>query len=93
MASASAASRSGVGFTEKGFYLGEFRGRTLALAARGQELEQRAAFEPVLQDLEANPTDVVLISNSREALRALSSAPPLPASSESLEGEVWRGLQ
>ena len=90
---ASGTSRGSVGFTEKGFYLGEFRGRTLALAARGPDLEQRAAFGPVLSDLEANPTDLVLISTEREALRALGSAPLLSAASESLEGEVWRGLQ
>jgi N-acetylglutamate synthase-like GNAT family acetyltransferase len=93
MDSTSAASRSGVGFTEKGFYLGEFRGRTLALAARGPELGRRDAFEPVLKDLEANPTDVVLISSGSEALRALGGAPLLTAASESLEGAVWRGLQ
>jgi amino-acid N-acetyltransferase len=89
----SSGSRSGVGFTEKGFYLGEFRGRTLALAARGPDLARPAAFRSVLEDLEANPTDVVLVSTDPEALRALGSAPLLPSASESLEGEVWRGLQ
>jgi len=93
MDSASTVPRGGVGFTEKGFYLGEFRGRTLALAARGEELERSAVFEPVLEDLEANRTDVVLISSDRQALRALGGAPLLPAASESLEGAVWRGLQ
>ena len=83
----------GVPFTEKGFYLGEFRGRTLAVVLPDRALASGAVLEPVLKELERNPTRVVLISADPDAVTALLGTPLLASDDERLEGAVWRGLQ
>lgn len=80
-------------FTEKGFYLSEFRGRTLVLAVPSRELADPAALEPVLKELEANPTGVVVVSCDADAVTGLLGTPLLPGGDARLEGIVWRGLQ
>jgi len=80
-------------FTEKGFYLSEFRGRTLLLAVPSRGLADPMAFEPVLKELEANPTGVVVVSSDPDAVTGLLGTPLLPRDDERLEGVVWRGLQ
>ena len=88
-----AAGPSGVPpFSEKGFYLSEFRGRTLAVAARGGDLARPAPLEAVLKELEANATRVVIVSSDGPALVALAGGEPIPADAERLEGAVWRAL-
>ncbi|MDH5307289.1 MAG: GNAT family N-acetyltransferase [Myxococcales bacterium] len=87
------ANRLGAPFTEKGFYLGEFRGRTLALAARSQELADPLACESVLKELEANHTGVVVISADSEAMARLLTEPLRAVEEDRLEGSVWRALQ
>ena len=80
-------------FSEKGFYLSEFRGRTLALAARADDLRAPASLEPVLKELEANPTRVVLVSTEAGALESVLATTVLPGGGgPGLEGAVWRGL-
>jgi hypothetical protein len=80
-------------FSEKGFYLSEFRGRTLALAARADDLRAPASLEPVLKELEANPTRVVLISTEAGAIESVLATTVLPGGGgPGLEGAVWRGL-
>ena len=77
-------------FSEKSFYLAEFRGRTLAIAAPAEELLSPAALEAVLKELEANATRVVLISNAPPQPSAGLATPVVPAASGRLEGAVWR---
>ena len=48
---ASSAARGDLPFTEKSFYLSEFRDRTLAIAASFQPLAAISAIEPVLAEL------------------------------------------
>ena len=79
-------------FSEKGFYLSEFRGRTLALAVSAEEMGSPAPLEAVLKELEANSTRVVLVSSGRGALESLAIAMPLGVNLDGLEGAVWRGL-
>ena len=79
-------------FSEKGFYLNEFRGRTLAIAARAEDLRRPASLEALLTELEANTTRVVLLSTEKPALEALLGAAALAASEPRFEGEVWRAL-
>jgi amino-acid N-acetyltransferase len=79
-------------FSEKGFYLNEFRGRTLAIAVRAEDLRRPAAIEALLQELEANTTRVVLLSTEKPVLEELLGAVPLAASEPRFEGEVWRAL-
>lgn len=83
----------GVPFTEKGFYLEEFRGRTLAVVLPDRALASGAVLEPVLKELERNPTRVVLISADPDAVTALLGTPVLACDDECLEGAIWRGLQ
>jgi N-acetylglutamate synthase-like GNAT family acetyltransferase len=86
--------RGSAPFSEKGFYLSEFRGRTLALAAPASELRALAPLESVLKQLEANPTRVVVISSDREALATLPATEVLPDDPREpgLEAAVWRAL-
>jgi amino-acid N-acetyltransferase len=80
-------------FSEKGFYLSEFRGRTLALAAAAEELRTPAPLEVVLKELAANATRVVLITDAAEAFDALPDTPFLSSDAPRLEGAVWHGLR
>ena len=69
------------------------RGRTLALAARADDLRAPASLEPVLKELEANPTRVVLISTEAGAIESVLATTVLPGGGgPGLEGAVWRGL-
>ena len=80
-------------FTEKGFYLSELRDRTIAIAAPAGLLRETAVLEPVLKDLEANRTRVILISDGAEVLASLAGSEPLGAGeTATLAGRVWRRL-
>jgi N-acetylglutamate synthase-like GNAT family acetyltransferase len=81
-------------FSEKGFYLSEFRGRTLALAVPAEELRAPAPLESVLKELEANATRVVLISTDPSPLRDLLATEVVAGDPREpgLEGAVWRML-
>jgi N-acetylglutamate synthase-like GNAT family acetyltransferase len=84
-------------FSEKGFYLDEFRGRTLAIAARAEHLRAPAGLQATLEELEANRTRVVLISTEPEALESLLDTPVLQARAAderggTLETAVWRAM-
>jgi amino-acid N-acetyltransferase len=82
-------------FSEKGFYLSEFRGRTLAFGLRAEDLRAPAPLEAVLKELEANPTRVVLVSTERAALEGVLATEVLPGGGggTGLEAAVWRGLR
>jgi amino-acid N-acetyltransferase len=80
-------------FTEKSFYLSEFRDRTLAIAAPARSLSSWAPLEPVLKELEANRTALVLLSDTAPVLELLPATPVLAAPVERLEGVVWRALR
>jgi N-acetylglutamate synthase-like GNAT family acetyltransferase len=80
-------------FTEKSFYLTEFRDRTLAIAAPARAVASWAPLEPVLKELEANRTDVVLCCDDAQALARASATPVLATPTERLEGTVWRALR
>jgi len=75
-------------FSEKSFYVQEFRGRTLALCAA--DAAAIATLSPVLADLGANGIRSLVLAP--EALD-LGSLPRVDARAERLEGEVWRALR
>ena len=93
MGSDLANAQSDAPFSEKGFYLAEFRGRTLALAAPAEQLRAPAPLVAVLEELEANATPVVLISSEPRVFETLLGTPFLSADAPRLEGAVWRGLR
>ncbi len=79
-------------FSEKDFYLGEFRGRTLALAVSGADLADSSALRGVLADLAANGTQVVVLCPDRGPLDKLLDGRVLSDSVPSLPAAVWRRL-
>jgi len=80
-------------FSEKGFYLAEFRGRTLALAAPAEELADPTELVNVLRELASNATRVVLISSDRRVFAGLPETPLVSADTPGLEGAVWHALR
>ncbi len=80
-------------FTEKAFYLAEFRGRSLGLVATDPALLGAPEIGAVLRELERNPTPVILVAPDAAQLAELTGAPPLPAGLRPLPGPVWRALQ
>jgi amino-acid N-acetyltransferase len=93
MASDAAREKKMAPFSEKDFYLAEFRGRTLAVAAPAEQLRAPAPLEVVLEELEANATRVVLISTEARLFETLLGTPILSADAPRLEGAVWHGLR
>jgi len=83
-------------FSERDFYLAEFRGRTLAIALSEQPPiagEDRLVVEQVLVDLVANETGVVLLGEDAALLSELSGAPAIEARGSGWVGAVWRQLR
>ncbi|MDJ0849418.1 MAG: GNAT family N-acetyltransferase [Myxococcota bacterium] len=78
-------------FSEKGFYLAEFRGRTLAVAAPPEQLASPAPLRDLLDELAANGTRVALITSEREVAEALVGV-AVDVGSPRFEGAVWRAL-
>ena len=84
---------SSTSFTEKDFYLREFRARHLAIAVPAADLRAPAPLREVLAELNANGTRVVLISTERSAVETLTSGHVLSAATPRLEAVVWRSLR
>jgi amino-acid N-acetyltransferase len=81
------------GFSEREFYLREFRGRTLAIAVPEAELRQADALSDTLDELTCGGSRVVVLSPDRERLEKLLDGRWLSASKMALEAEVWRALR
>ena len=86
-------------FSEKGFYLREFRGRALGvllppLAGDGDAGLQRvdAELRRVFDQLRENATWVIAVAPPGRPCDAFE-CPVVPASSDRLEGAVWRTLR
>ena len=75
-------------FSEKGFYLDEFHGRTLGVAASGEELGE--PLLAVLRELAANDTRTVVISTDASALRRVLGVAPVAGDDPRLPAAVWR---
>ena len=80
-------------FTEKGFYLEEFHGNTLAIAVPGTELDAPAGLGAVVDELTANGTQVLLLSDAHALVAPVVGAHLLSMSTDRLEGTVWRALR
>jgi amino-acid N-acetyltransferase len=78
-------------FSERDFYLREFRGRTMAIAAA--EPAAASCLPPVLEDLGAGGSRVVLCASAREAFEKLVEGRWLAAGSPRLEAAAWRALR
>jgi amino-acid N-acetyltransferase len=79
------------GFSEREFYLREFRGRTLAVAlSRG---EDPTPIGEALDALTGSGTRVLLVSSEREPVEKLVEGRWLEAGAEGLEADAWRALR
>jgi hypothetical protein len=80
-------------FSEKDFYLAEFRGRTIAVTLPAESPPALATLAAVLAELAANATRVVLIASEAHAFASLRDTPVLDANAPRLEGAVWHALR
>jgi N-acetylglutamate synthase-like GNAT family acetyltransferase len=80
-------------FLEKDFYLREFRGRNLAIAASAADLRDAPSLAPLLDELAANGTGAVVISTERSALEPLVGDRILSATTPRIEAVTWRRLR
>lgn len=79
-------------FSEKSFYLSEFRGRTLGIAAREDQLQPLAPLEALLKELEHNQTRVLLVSTGAGVLAGLTGGTIVEPTEPRFEGSVWRAF-
>lgn len=86
-------------FSEKDFYLGEFRGRAIAIALAGVDSSGLAQVLEVLAELAANSTRVILLAVDRVLLEklvgdAVVAVKPGPEAAEpTWVGPLWRRLR
>jgi len=78
-------------FSEREFYLREFRGRTLAIIVSRAEFAE--PLRPVLDELAGAGARCIVIAREARILELLGAQPVLRASDPRLEGNVWRGLR
>ncbi len=85
------------GFSEKEFYLAEFRGRTLAVAFSGSiaqlDLEAEKKLREVFDDLESSGVRVILLAGDPEWLVRFSDASPLVVAQDDWTGDLWQCLR
>jgi amino-acid N-acetyltransferase len=79
-------------FSEKGFYLDEFHGRTLGFAISAADLQMPAALLAVLAELAANDTGAVVFSTDAALLRRALHCSVVPVDDARLPAAVWRAL-
>jgi N-acetylglutamate synthase-like GNAT family acetyltransferase len=83
-------------FSEREFYLAEFRGRTLAVVLSEEPSlagEDRRVVERVLADLAANGTRVIILGRDPDLVTQLSGSAVLETLSSGWVGAAWRHLQ
>jgi amino-acid N-acetyltransferase len=81
------------GFSERDFYLAEFRGRTLAFALPSAEPEEVPLLESVLSELEANRTRVLVLSANRSLLEKIAGDRVLDVLDPRWIGRLWRAIR
>jgi amino-acid N-acetyltransferase len=80
-------------FTEKSFYLAEFRGRSIAIALPEADLTDLTPLRSVIADLAANETRVVLLSPHRALLEKLAGDAVQSSAEARWIGPLWRRLR
>jgi amino-acid N-acetyltransferase len=88
----SEAAWAGEPFTEKAFYLADFRGRTLAIAGAADALADPASLRSVFAELEQNQTRIALLTHDAALARALDT-PVAELTRERAVGSLWRALR
>jgi len=83
-------------FSERDFYLAEFRGRSLAIALPEDPpltAADRTVVEAVLAALGDNATSVILLGDDADQLADLAQGPVIEAVGEDWIGQAWRRMQ
>ena len=80
-------------FSEKGFYLDDFRGKTVAIAVPAADLRDPSELIRVVSELSSNETRVLVISTERSALYRVVGDHVISVAQPRLEGTVWRHLR
>jgi N-acetylglutamate synthase-like GNAT family acetyltransferase len=80
-------------FSEREFYLGEFRGRTLAIAWPATETVTEQPLAGVVAELSANGSRVVVLSPVEEVFVLAGVGAPVDASAPSYAPALWRDLR
>lgn len=81
------------GFSERGFYLAEFRGRTLAFAIPEAAADELPVLEAVLAQLEANRTRVLILSANRALLEKVAGDRVVDSKGPRWIGRLWRAIR
>ncbi len=79
------------GFSEKDFYLNEFRGRTLAIAIPSQCIHHMGVLISAIEELTRNGTRVVVISDSQSKFFGAFEG-VFFSNEENLLSKIWRRL-
>jgi amino-acid N-acetyltransferase len=79
-------------FTERDFYLADFRERTLAVAGTPEALANAAPLRSVFDELVRNRTRIVLLTSDVASARALD-VPVVSGPDASELGSLWRALR
>ena len=83
---------AGEPFTEKAFYLADFRGRTLAVAGGADVLADPSPLRSVFAELEQNQTRITLFTHDAALASALDT-PVVALPPERALGSLWRALR
>lgn len=80
-------------FSEREFYLTEFRGRTLGIALAEFPSGSLDGLDSVIAELAKNGTRCVVVSPIRELLEAVASTVIVPERESGWVGALWRDLR
>jgi N-acetylglutamate synthase-like GNAT family acetyltransferase len=83
---------AGAPFTERAFYLADFRERTLAIAASAEAVADPTPLRAVFAELEQNRTRIALFTSDPALARALDT-PIAALPREHALGSLWRALR
>lgn len=80
-------------FSEREFYLGEFRGRSIGIAWPADENPQREPLAAVIAELVANDSRVVVLSPLDEVFQIAQVPAPANVGDVQFAPMLWRGLR
>ncbi|MGB0617945.1 MAG: GNAT family N-acetyltransferase [Myxococcota bacterium] len=80
-------------FSEREFYLGEFRGRTIAIAWPETEAPVEQPLAEVVEALSANGSRVVVLSPVERVFSLAGVGAPVDGATPSYAPELWRDLR
>jgi N-acetylglutamate synthase-like GNAT family acetyltransferase len=80
-------------FSERAFYLTEFRRRSIGIAWPADEPFESEPLASVITELVENQTRVVVLSPCETVLEAVASQPPVDLSLTDFAPRLWRQLQ